>query len=239
MRAGGVVTGAGTAGLARLLAIADGGTGDRRLCNGRPAVTVHDVNGEVIACWTPHHRTSLRGTGDCDADLRDGPAFTECPAGPGAVRPPRCRCRRPARRRTRPAARRGSRAPEPTGELPAPRCPSRDYRAHITRLKAEDAEFEERSARSERTIDELTGFRPRPRPVSPLGTRRSSDSAKPPPAPFGSAARRPEPPSSGHAASWCRTPDRIPALARQSRASPAIRSKPSRSARARRTGGGP
>lgn len=38
---------------------------------------VHDVKGEPIACWTLHHQSGLRGIGDCDADLRDGPALTE------------------------------------------------------------------------------------------------------------------------------------------------------------------
>ncbi|MFE5330537.1 hypothetical protein ACFRCG_29540 [Embleya sp. NPDC056575] len=70
-----VVTGAEIADLARLPAIVDGGTGDR--CRGRPTVMVHDGEGEPIACWTPHHQSGLRGLGDCDADLRDGPALTE------------------------------------------------------------------------------------------------------------------------------------------------------------------
>ncbi|MET9880997.1 hypothetical protein ABZZ36_41385 [Actinacidiphila glaucinigra] len=63
--------------LARVLAIVDGGTGDRCLCNGWPTIMVHDAKGELIACWTLHHQTGLRGIGDCDADLRDGPALTQ------------------------------------------------------------------------------------------------------------------------------------------------------------------
>ncbi|MFJ9587822.1 hypothetical protein [Streptomyces acidicola] len=72
-----VVTGAEIADLAQLLAIVDCGTGDRCLCKGWPTIMVHDVNGELIACWTLHHQSGLRGIGDCDADLRDGPALTE------------------------------------------------------------------------------------------------------------------------------------------------------------------
>ncbi|MFF4019757.1 hypothetical protein [Streptomyces sp. NPDC001843] len=72
-----VVTGAEIAELARVLAIVDGGTGDRCRCKGWPTLMVHDVKGELIACWTLHHQSSLRGIGDCDADLRDGPALTE------------------------------------------------------------------------------------------------------------------------------------------------------------------
>ncbi|MEV0695674.1 hypothetical protein [Streptomyces sp. NPDC050388] len=71
------VTGAEIADLARVLAIVDGGTGDRCLCNGWPTIMVHDVKGELIACWTLHHQSGLRGIGECDADLRDGPALTE------------------------------------------------------------------------------------------------------------------------------------------------------------------
>ncbi|WP_150211615.1 hypothetical protein [Streptomyces venezuelae] len=72
-----VVTGAQIADLARVLAIVDGGTGDRCRCNGWPTIMVHDVNGELIACWTLHHQSGLRGIGHCDADLKDGPALTE------------------------------------------------------------------------------------------------------------------------------------------------------------------
>ncbi|MEU9253822.1 hypothetical protein AB0D66_18435 [Streptomyces sp. NPDC048270] len=72
-----VVTGAEIADLARVLALVDGGTGDRCRCNGWPTITVHDVQGELIARWTLHHQSGLRGIGDCDADLQDGPALTE------------------------------------------------------------------------------------------------------------------------------------------------------------------
>ncbi|MEU2718819.1 hypothetical protein [Streptomyces sp. NPDC007205] len=72
-----VVTGGEIADLAQLLAIVDGGTGDRCRCNGWPTIMVHDVDSELIAYWTLHHQSGLRGIGDCDADLRDGPALTE------------------------------------------------------------------------------------------------------------------------------------------------------------------
>ncbi|MFJ5787656.1 hypothetical protein [Streptomyces hydrogenans] len=72
-----VVSGAEIADLAQLLALVDGGTGDRCRCNGWPTIMVHDVVGELIACWTLHHQSGLRGIGDCDADLQDGPALTE------------------------------------------------------------------------------------------------------------------------------------------------------------------
>lgn len=72
-----VVTGAEIADLAQLLAIVDGGTGDRCRCRGWPTIMVHDVHGELIARWTLHHQSGLRGLGDSDADLRDGPALTE------------------------------------------------------------------------------------------------------------------------------------------------------------------
>ncbi|MBC2904278.1 hypothetical protein [Streptomyces cupreus] len=72
-----VVTGAEIVDLARLLAIVDGGTGDQCRCDGWPTIMVHDVDGELIACWTLHHQSGLRGIGNCDADLRDGPALTE------------------------------------------------------------------------------------------------------------------------------------------------------------------
>ena len=72
-----VVSGAEIADLAQLLALVDGGTGDRCRCNGWPTIMVHDVMGELIACWTLHHQSGLRGIGDCDADLQDGPALTE------------------------------------------------------------------------------------------------------------------------------------------------------------------
>lgn len=72
-----VVTSAETTELARMLAIVDGGTGDRCRCSGWPTIMVHGVGGELIACWTLHHQSGIRGIGDCDADLRDGPALTE------------------------------------------------------------------------------------------------------------------------------------------------------------------
>jgi hypothetical protein len=81
-----VVTGAEIADVAQLLAIVDGGTGDRCRCNGWPTIMVHDVKGELIACWTLHHQSGLRGLGTCDADLRDGPALTEWLAERGLTR---------------------------------------------------------------------------------------------------------------------------------------------------------
>lgn len=72
-----VVTGAEIAELARLLAVVDGGTGDRCRCHGWPTILVHDADGEPMACWTLHHQSGIRGIGDCDADLCDGPALTE------------------------------------------------------------------------------------------------------------------------------------------------------------------
>lgn len=71
-----VLTGDQIADLARHLAIVDGGTGDNCRCRGWPTITVHGPDGET-ACWTLHHQTGLRGVGNCDADLRDGPALTE------------------------------------------------------------------------------------------------------------------------------------------------------------------
>ncbi|MEV5986276.1 hypothetical protein AB0L85_14800 [Streptomyces sp. NPDC052051] len=81
-----VVTGAEIAELARLLALVDGGTGDRCRCKGWPTIVVHDVEGGLLACWTLHHQSGLRGVGDCDADLRDGPALTEWLAERGLTR---------------------------------------------------------------------------------------------------------------------------------------------------------
>lgn len=81
-----VVTGDGITDLARLLAIVDGGTGDRCLCRGWPTIVVHDSDGGRIACWTLHHQSGLRGAGDCDADLVDGPALTEWLAERGLAR---------------------------------------------------------------------------------------------------------------------------------------------------------
>lgn len=71
-----VVTGAEIAGLARLLAVVDGGSGEQCLCDGGPTILVQDVRGELIARWTLHHWSALRGLGRGDADLRDGPALT-------------------------------------------------------------------------------------------------------------------------------------------------------------------
>ncbi|MFD9407121.1 hypothetical protein ACFWBN_08895 [Streptomyces sp. NPDC059989] len=81
-----VVTGAEIAGLAQLLAIVDGGTGDRCRCTGWPTITVHGASGEQITRWTLHHQSGLRGLGDCDADLQDGPALTEWLAERGLTR---------------------------------------------------------------------------------------------------------------------------------------------------------
>ncbi|MFI8232510.1 hypothetical protein ACIGDI_27110 [Streptomyces sp. NPDC085900] len=81
-----VVSGAAIADLTDLLAIVDGGTGDRCRCNGWPTIMVYDTVGRLIACWTLHHQSGLRGIGDCDADLRDGPALTEWLAERGLTR---------------------------------------------------------------------------------------------------------------------------------------------------------
>ncbi|MFI9723869.1 hypothetical protein ACIHFE_30140 [Streptomyces sp. NPDC052396] len=81
-----VVTGAEIADLARVLAIVDGGTGDQCRCHGWPTIMVHDSNSELIACWTLHHQSGLRGIGNCDADLRDGPALTAWLAERGLTR---------------------------------------------------------------------------------------------------------------------------------------------------------
>ncbi|MFJ9732807.1 hypothetical protein ACIRUL_15855 [Streptomyces sp. NPDC101171] len=81
-----VVTGADIAGLARVLALVDGGTGDRCRCRGWPTITVYDRAGDAIACWTLHHQSGLRGLGCCDADLRDGPALTAWLAERGLTR---------------------------------------------------------------------------------------------------------------------------------------------------------
>lgn len=73
--------------LAELLTIVDGGTGDRCRCLGSPTILVRDAAGQDIAQWTLHHQTGLRGVGDCDADLRDGPALTDWLAEHGLTRP--------------------------------------------------------------------------------------------------------------------------------------------------------
>jgi hypothetical protein len=80
------VTGAEIGELARLLAIVDGGTGDKCRCDGWPTITVYGTQGEPIARWTLHHQSGLRGLGDCDADLRDGPALTAWLAERGLTR---------------------------------------------------------------------------------------------------------------------------------------------------------
>lgn len=71
-----VVSGKEIAELTRLLAVVDGGTGDRCRCMGWPTILVSDAAGREIARWTLHHQTSVRGLGSCDADLRDGPGLT-------------------------------------------------------------------------------------------------------------------------------------------------------------------
>ncbi|MGW7381473.1 hypothetical protein [Streptomyces sp. NPDC054794] len=81
-----VVTGAEIADVAELLTVVDGGTGDSCRCNGWPTIMVHDSSGELMACWTLHHQSGLRGIGDCDADLRDGPALTAWLAERGLTR---------------------------------------------------------------------------------------------------------------------------------------------------------
>ncbi|WP_354644624.1 hypothetical protein [Kitasatospora camelliae] len=86
-RARTVVTGDDIAELARVLAVVDGGTGDRCLCLGWPTIRVYGRFGRRIADWTLHHQTGLRGLGDCDADLRDGPALTEWLAERGLTGP--------------------------------------------------------------------------------------------------------------------------------------------------------
>jgi len=63
--------------LSRLLAIVDGGNGDQCRCLGWPTILVYSAHDELIACWTLHHQTGIRGVGDCDADLVDGPALTD------------------------------------------------------------------------------------------------------------------------------------------------------------------
>ncbi|MEV7243074.1 hypothetical protein AB0N92_17745 [Streptomyces sp. NPDC093248] len=81
-----VLTGAEIADLASMLAIVDGGTGDRCRCRGWPTITVYDSTGAAIACWTLHHQSGLQGAGQCDADLRDGPALTAWLAQRGLTR---------------------------------------------------------------------------------------------------------------------------------------------------------
>jgi hypothetical protein len=78
-----VVTGDGIAGLARVLAVVDGGTGGRCRCPGWPTIVVSDADGRELARWTVHHQRSLGGLGDSDAELRDGAALTEWLAAHG------------------------------------------------------------------------------------------------------------------------------------------------------------
>ncbi|WP_191839865.1 hypothetical protein [Catellatospora chokoriensis] len=77
------VSGEGIAELARLLAVVDGGTGDRCRCPGWPTILVRDALGRDVAQWTLHHQTGLRGVGDGDADLRDGAALADWLAARG------------------------------------------------------------------------------------------------------------------------------------------------------------
>ncbi|XVV16903.1 hypothetical protein ACQP2X_21750 [Actinoplanes sp. CA-131856] len=72
--------------LARRLAVVDGGTGDHCLCMGWPTILVSDGAGREIACWTLHHQTGIRGLGNCDAELLDGPGLTDWLADRGLTR---------------------------------------------------------------------------------------------------------------------------------------------------------
>lgn len=56
-----LVSGTGIGELARLLAVVDGGTGDRCRCMGWPTILVSDAAGREIAQWTLHHQTGVRG----------------------------------------------------------------------------------------------------------------------------------------------------------------------------------
>lgn len=83
------VTGDEVAGLAQLLAIVDGGTGDRCRCWRGPALLLRGAAGERVAQWTLHlHQDgSIRGVGNCDAELRDGPGILHWLAGHGLSEP--------------------------------------------------------------------------------------------------------------------------------------------------------
>ncbi|WP_344613862.1 hypothetical protein [Dactylosporangium salmoneum] len=81
-----VVSGQAMTELVRLLAVVDGGTGDRCRCRGWPTILVFDTTGREIAQWSLHHQTGIRGLGNCDADLRDGPALTDWLAERGLTR---------------------------------------------------------------------------------------------------------------------------------------------------------
>lgn len=80
------ISGSEIAELTRLLAIVDGGTGGHCRCLGWPTILVRDTGGNDIAQWTLHHRTNIRGLGNCDAELRDGPDLTEWLADHGLTR---------------------------------------------------------------------------------------------------------------------------------------------------------
>lgn len=72
-----VVAGDEIAGLARVLAVVDSDRRDGCLCLGWPTMVVSGADGRELARWTVHHQTYLRGLGDGDAELRNGPALTE------------------------------------------------------------------------------------------------------------------------------------------------------------------
>ena len=82
-----VVTGDEIAGLARVLAVVDGGTGDQCRCSGWPTIVVSGADGRELARWTVHDQTFLGGLGDSDAYLRNGPALTEWLAEHGLTGP--------------------------------------------------------------------------------------------------------------------------------------------------------
>ncbi|MYW21702.1 hypothetical protein GT039_40580 [Streptomyces sp. SID2955] len=135
-----VVTGTGIAGLSRLLAVVDGGTGDRCRCDGGPTIMVHDVDDRVIACWTLHHQSGLRGLGDSDADLRDGPALTEWLAQQGLTASREAQARLAAQRaeEDRRQLRWVQAAPAGLREAAMDVCdpPGRDPRTRSDRLRA-------------------------------------------------------------------------------------------------------
>jgi hypothetical protein len=80
-----VVTGDEIDGLAQVLSVVDGGTGDRCRCLGWPTIVVSGADGRELARWTVHHQRFLGGLGDSDAELRNGPALTEWLAKRGLV----------------------------------------------------------------------------------------------------------------------------------------------------------
>ncbi|MFG2004014.1 hypothetical protein ACGFNU_33140 [Spirillospora sp. NPDC048911] len=75
----------------------DGGTGDRCRCPGWPTILIHDAHDQLIDRWTLHHQESIRSLGDCDADLRDGPALTAWLAERGLTGSQRVAAGRPRR----------------------------------------------------------------------------------------------------------------------------------------------